>query len=119
MPTRTNGVDCFIVMPPETKDSMSCKACGSECNVQRNQYGPTSFGAAMAGISNRHDVFTCPYSGEEWHQKAIRLLGEMEATASDGIRTIIRQDMEALVREHLKIKRDVAALSRRLMEKRR
>ena len=36
-----NGVDIFLV-EPGTVETMTCRVCGSQCDVRRDAYGPTT-----------------------------------------------------------------------------
>ena len=49
---------------------LKCGVCGTNMDVQRDVYGPTSFGAAMGKTGRDHDAFHCPYSDDDWHQQA-------------------------------------------------
>ena len=74
-----SGVEIFFV-EPGTVQEMNCRVCGRHCQVRRDAYGPTSLAMAMAKKKKKHDVFTCPHAGQEWHEQAYALIQAIEAT---------------------------------------
>lgn len=80
-----------------------CGVCGTECVIQRNVNGPTSWAGAMAGHKRLHDVFQCPHYGSEWHNLSLRLIHEMRDTASERLRALIEADLDELVAENLPV----------------
>jgi hypothetical protein len=78
-----------------------CGVCGTECLVERDVNGPTSFAAAWAGHKCLHDVFRCPHYGSEWHDIATKLIHEMVATASKRLRAMIEMDLDDLLLDNL------------------
>jgi hypothetical protein len=93
----TTGIDVFAIVPRAHQEKMFCRACQSECDVKRDQYGAISWAGSMARTSHKHDLFTCPHAGKDWHNTAVRLLQEMEATASDRLHNIMALDLEEVV----------------------
>lgn len=77
-----------------------CGVCGTECVVEKNVNGPTSWAGAMVGHKRLHDVFRCPHYGSEWHNLAHRLAKEMVATVSNRLRALIEMDLDELVAEN-------------------
>jgi hypothetical protein len=87
------GLDVFYTEPGVRK-RMSCRVCGSECEVDRNAWGPTGYLMAMGKRSVRHDRFFCRYSEEEWHREACDLVLEIQKTRSRRLRELIQKDLE-------------------------
>lgn len=94
------GYDVFMA-DPGTVQGTHCRVCQTQCDVQREVYGPTSFATATAHDFGHHDMFRCPYAGIAWHEQALRLVVEIEATPSKRIAHLMQQDVADLLREHL------------------
>ncbi len=93
------GYDCFFP-DPGTEQTMYCRVCKTECNVQRNVYGPTSSVAAMAKKFRLHDLFICPHADTGWHEKALRLVIAIDKTPSKRVAHLMQQDLEDLLQEN-------------------
>jgi len=86
---------------PGTTPDQHCGVCGTECVIERNVDGPTSWAGAMTGHTWFHDVFKCPHYDTRWHSTAYRLAKEMMATASKRLRALIEADLDELLLENL------------------
>lgn len=95
------GFDVFF-FDPGSKDDVFCRACHTKCEVRRNVYGATSSVMAMAKIKKLHDVFTCPYSGKEWHNQAVALAVEIDKTPSKAIAELMKNDLQDLINENIR-----------------
>jgi len=91
------GWDAFF-FDPGTVDAMKCKVCNSDLLKFASMDGPTGFGEAMARHHHVHDKFVCQHTKEDWHERALRLHKEMEATASQSLQALIRNDLQKLLR---------------------
>ncbi|MCC7449377.1 MAG: hypothetical protein IT324_18305 [Anaerolineae bacterium] len=99
---RLKGYDLFIT-DPNAESEMYCRVCQTRCAVQRNVYGPTSWGASMAHIARYHDVFECPHAEEDWHIQALKLVDQITNTPSKRLADLMRQDLQDLLNEHLPV----------------
>jgi hypothetical protein len=90
------GYDLFFTAPGEMGE-MACKVCGTTCTVHRDRYGPTSFVAAMGGLSCKHDLFECSHKELSWHEQALRLVIELEKTPSPRIAALLKKDLEKIL----------------------
>ncbi len=95
------NIDSFYVVPPGSKQEVICRACGTACDVDRDQTGPTGYLSAMAKAKIPHDHWYCPFSQEEWHRQLVRMYKESVETSSPSLASLIRADMKALRDEHL------------------
>lgn len=84
----------------DTVKETYCDTCNVICNVTRNYEGYRGRMSAMTGIKSRFDLFTCPNRGQEWHEKAYRLICERNQTVSPRLKSIIRDDIDDLVFEN-------------------
>jgi len=89
-----SGIDAFHIVPPGSKKTMSCRACGDEMEVHRNVKGPTCFGEAMSGNKTLHDSFWCPNAGKDWHNQVIALKEEIEKTASTKVAKLLQAELK-------------------------
>lgn len=94
-----SGYDVFFTSPGE-RDQMTCQVCGAQCLVFRNQLDTTGVAAAMARQSALHDRFECPHRHEQWHATAHKLIQEINQTASPSLASIIRQDLQQLLKKY-------------------
>ena len=73
---RDEGYALFFEEPGE-KDSVKCRVCGAECEVERNivlyQVGMIRRGKF------RYDLFKCPYREDPNHEKACEILERLDA----------------------------------------
>jgi len=95
------GFDIFIAEPQST-DARRCRVCGTTCRVTRNVFGPTGFVTAMAGLFRVHDEWVCPHTDQPWHGRALHLVTAIEDTPSKRVATLMREDLEELLQEHLR-----------------
>jgi len=77
-----------------------CQVCGTTCNVQRDQVGPTGWAEAMGKGGLQHDYFYCPHAGKYWHQKALQIVQVVEETPSKRVAALMRQDLVDLLVEN-------------------
>lgn len=63
-------------------EEFHCVICDAKMDVERNVNGPRGRIAAMAGINELHDVFTCPNAGKDWHVQIIALHQAAKETPS-------------------------------------
>ena len=77
-----------------------CEICGSQASIRRDVYGPTSWAESMAQRGQLHDSFKCPNVSKVWHDKAYKLLREIEATESQRLTRLIAADLSHLLRQH-------------------
>lgn len=94
-----NGYDTFYETP-DTVSERRCRVCGTVCTAQRSQVGPTSWAASMAKSETVHDYFYCPNVRKKWHEQALRLVQEIENTASKRVAALIQQDLVDLLAEN-------------------
>lgn len=92
------GYELFMT-EPDTVDEMTCKVCGSICDVKRGVNGPTSFGEAMGKGTHLHDRFDCPDRKEKWHEQALELFQEMEKNPSPSLKKIMGDDLKEIVKK--------------------
>lgn len=96
-----NGVD-YILRKPGESDSETCSACGLDMNIERNAKVYTSYASAMAGGEKSvMDIFRCPNTGKEWHDKVIALQEEVENTSSDSLKGIITSDIIKILKKEI------------------
>ncbi len=94
-------IEYVIRCRPGEISEMKCKVCGTVCDVERNCKGMKSMGAAMAGMLNDHDQFTCPRSADEWHIRARKLMEEIARTPSKRLSQIMQDELEELLKESM------------------
>ena len=70
-----------------------CHVCGTRCTIRRNVMGPTCFAEAMGGLKQLHDTVTCPHSGADWHNHAVRLRAAIHETPSARVAALISADL--------------------------
>jgi hypothetical protein len=98
MPTK--GYDAFF-QPSGARGRMTCRVCGTECQVSRGRLGPTGFAEAVLGAEQPHDRFVCPHADLPWHNEALALLREAEAESDRMLRAFLDARREQWVRQHL------------------
>lgn len=87
------GYDHFTPDPGKFKE-MECAVCRDKMDVRRNVNGPTGMAEAMGGGKHLHDSFSCPNSGEDWHDQLIALDKELRKTSSSAIAAILEKEIE-------------------------
>jgi len=92
------GYDAFFERPGEVQ-VRTCQVCATECLVERDKVGPTSFASAVASRHARHDFFRCPNADESWHEQALRLVRAIEETPSKRVASLMKDDLRDLLRE--------------------
>jgi hypothetical protein len=94
----------FFTRSAEKEETIRCKICNAVCDVERNVYDYSGFIAAMSNRKMLHDRFTCPHSGEAWHERALKLFMEIETTVSVRALNILFEDLhQTLVNNGIEI----------------
>lgn len=93
------GYDVFFESPG-TVNRRTCQVCGTECLVERNRVGPTSWAAAIGKSEILHDYFYCPHTRKDWHEQALALVEAIENTPSKRVAALMQQDLWDLLSEH-------------------
>jgi hypothetical protein len=79
------GYDHFTPDPGKFKE-MECAVCRDK------------MAEAMGGGKHLHDSFSCPNSGEDWHDQLIALDKELRKTSSSAIALILEKEIEEVGR---------------------
>ncbi|MFQ5583538.1 MAG: hypothetical protein ACE5GL_03790 [Calditrichia bacterium] len=90
------GYDVFY-KTPGVVDEIHCRVCHTKCEVERNVRATGSWIEAMGKSYNYYDVFTCPHTGKEWHEQALRLVRAIEETPGKRVASLLRLDLEDLL----------------------
>lgn len=93
------GYDFFTTRPGK-EESMTCRVCDTECEVERDVYDVTGMVTAMFRHKTLHDRFTCPHHWKWWHKKALKVVQEMENTASTRLVVMLHDELIDLLAEH-------------------
>ena len=73
---RDEGYALFFEEPGE-KDSVKCRVCGAECEVER---GIVLYQMGMIRRDKRrYDLFRCPYRADPNHEKACEIMERLDA----------------------------------------
>jgi hypothetical protein len=91
--------DIFYTKPGSSED-INCTVCGTKCSVERNVYGPSSWITAWGKKYSYHDIFTCPHTGKEWHEQALKLILAIEETPSKRVAELMEIDLRDLLKEN-------------------
>ncbi len=97
---RRYGYD-IVITKPNAKEALACTVCGAAMSVERNLPAWHGFASAMAGRASVHDAWTCPNSGEEWHDKARDLVQAIEQEPSQRVAALRREDLAELLELHM------------------
>jgi hypothetical protein len=97
------GWDSF--MPDaDTVDHVTCKVCGTKCDVKRNVSGPRSSVEAMVQNVGKdvrkgdpHDHFFCPNAGLPWHDQALAILMAAQNNPSGVLTKMLQDEAKAIV----------------------
>jgi hypothetical protein len=86
----------------DTVDHVTCKVCGTKCDVKRNVVGPRSSAAAMAVAAGQdanavYDHFFCSNSGYPWHDQALVLLLKARDTPSAVEEKALREEATKII----------------------
>lgn len=93
-----SNIQCHFTPDADTiHEPVECGVCGTVMTENRDCYGPTSYGMAMAGLKKYYDAFVCPHSGELWHMQVIALRQQMQKTPSAVIEEILRKEAEQVL----------------------
>lgn len=79
-------------------EKLDCGICGEDMPVERGVMGATGFAEAMAHRSHLHDSFRCKNIDEQWHLQVDSLQEEIQATRSNKIRTILREEISEILK---------------------
>jgi len=98
-PTYRSGIDYFTPLAG-TEKTIRCGACQEELDVQRDILRTKGkFGNTLPEeLQHYEDIFTCRYSGEEWHSQIIALLREVDHTASQKLATLLESEIVEICR---------------------
>jgi hypothetical protein len=94
----TKGEDCFspdVGQPPPKDTCRTCKTFLEKTHA--NQDGATGIMEAMARRSHLHDVWACPYAGEDWHDQLTALRKEIRQTASARLQKMLEEEAAEIV----------------------
>mgnify|MGYP003339915772 FL=1 len=98
-----SGYDSFTPNPGEWDHLVvCCKACDTLMDVRKNCTGPTSSIMAMAGSTTQYDHYTCPHSGESWHNEVIDLFEEMRDFKSKTFKKIVLSEIQEILQNNNK-----------------
>ena len=98
-----SGYDSFTPNPGEWDHLVvCCKACDTLMDVRKNCTGPTSSIMAMSGSVTQYDHYTCPHSGESWHNEVIDLLEEMRDFKSKTLRNVVLLEIKDILQNNNK-----------------
>jgi len=89
----TLGIDLMRPHPPHSVQECRCKACDTEMKVEREQ---AAINSRFGGVP-KHDRFTCPNSGEEWHNQLVRLVVERDKTNSQKLTDIYNEEIKEII----------------------
>ena len=81
----------------ESGKETCCRVCGDKTTFIPDNYGPTSFASSLAKKYSIHDVNICPNIETEWHEKALKIVIEIENTASPSLKEIMQKDLEEII----------------------
>lgn len=100
-----SGVDYFTP-PAGSQEAMFCKACSHSMTVERGVWiTKGKFGYSLPKEQHRLvDVFSCEFSGSDWHRQIVSLQGEITRTPSKYIADIISSEIEEIRRNRLPTK---------------
>jgi len=93
------GYDCFLP-DANTVQNMNCPICGQQMAVKRDQSGPRSWAAAMAGGNGNgelHDFFYCEQAHTPWHEQALKLYQGVEDSPSALVSEMLKKEIELIV----------------------
>ena len=89
------GWDTILPDPGEV-ESWDCQVCGDTCDVRRGVVGRRS---SISPHESPHDSFTCPNSGEPWHDQALKIAQAIHDMPAPSIRALMEGDLAKVVRE--------------------
>jgi len=96
------GYDCFFTIPGRETE-IDCKVCGTICIVTRDAFGPTGWASALGKKYTMHDRFRCPNAGKVWHEKALKLVEEVEKCPSERIAYIFKLDLQDIIKNNISL----------------
>ncbi len=91
------GYDYFTPDPGEW-EFKRCKACGMECDVERNHIGQRTRWGSNDSV---FDIFSCPNADVSWHTEVIKILQAIKDTPSKRIAAIMKKDVDDLLIENI------------------
>ena len=97
----TSGFDYFTPDPGKYQ-SMQCKACDTEMDVERDVTISRSRFSFLVDRdllkSRKVDKFTCPHTGEDWHNQAIQLRRFVQKTPSRVLASLVEEEIKTVVK---------------------
>jgi hypothetical protein len=78
-----------------------CTICGTKMTAS-DYYGFTSWSGAMANSKHQCVEYKCPNLKKEWHEKAVSISLEVEATSSPSLKKILIGDRYDIVTNGLR-----------------
>jgi len=90
---------CFA-RPVGQTAHIRCRICGTSCDVEKDQAPLKQWYARGSGMDERHDLFSCPYANDDWHERALKLFMAAEETPSKRIAQLILLDLGDVLGEN-------------------
>ncbi len=78
-------------------DTHPCGVCETLMPVVRDQFGPTGWAEAMAEGGHSYDEYICPHKEEIWHQQAVALAMQIEASYSATLRELMLRELKQIL----------------------
>ena len=94
--TRESGWDIFTPAPG-TQQSMRCRVCKTEMNVQRDQVVSKNYVETELG-GHKCDIFTCPHSDDAWHRQALALHQWIQDTPSATLAILVQRELNNILK---------------------
>lgn len=91
------GYDSFTPDPGKWK-TKRCKACGTQCDVERNCVGKRTRWGPSGSV---FDVFSCPNSNVDWHVQLIKLHEAIKDMPSETVAGLMKVDLGKILLLHV------------------
>lgn len=91
------GWDHFTPDPGKQKE-MFCRVCKEKMDVERNVNGPTSWAESMGKGKHAHDVFSCQFAQEDWHNQARVLKQRIKDETSQTIAKMLKKEVKHILK---------------------
>ena len=78
-------------------EEVFCGVCETKMDVQRGIVGPISWAGAMAHRTVEHDLYTCPYLKNRWHEQALALIHLIQQTPSKTISELVDAELKEVL----------------------
>lgn len=92
-PKSFHGGYDYFTPAPGTETEMLCKACGAQMDVERNMNVFGRFGHVRVA-----DIFSCPFSGERWHEQVIALLVFQRQLPSKKLCDLVSEEIAEIIK---------------------